>query len=121
MTFVDGKVIVWAKGSSIENARTIGICEGRLHILINPPPQALMHLDINPFELWHIMYGHLHYKIFPSLNQMVASIPQLKEEHEAICKGTSLCKNVKKHFTSSDTRSKEIFDLIHFDVCGPMS
>jgi len=30
-------------------------------------------------------------------------------------------KNTRKPFTSSDTRSKEILDLIHSDVCGPMS
>jgi transposase InsO family protein len=30
-------------------------------------------------------------------------------------------KNAKAVFSSSDSRSKEILDLVHLDVCGPMS
>lgn len=52
---------------------------------------------------------------------MVTGIPQLKKEHGGFCKGCALGKNVKKPFTSNDTRSNETLDLIHFDVCGPMS
>ena len=52
---------------------------------------------------------------------MVKGIPNIEEYHEGICKGCALGKNTRKPFTSSDTRSKEILDLIHFDVCGPMS
>lgn len=51
VAFLNGKVIVWAKGSSIENSRTIGVHEGRFYRLLTPPPQALVHLDINPCEL----------------------------------------------------------------------
>lgn len=49
---------------------------------------------------------------------MVIDIPQLKEEHEGVCKGCFIGKNVKKPSTSSDTRFKEILDLIHSDTCG---
>jgi len=51
---------------------------------------------------------------------MVNGILEIKEDHGRICMGYALGKNVKKPFTSSDTRSKEILDLIHSDVCGPM-
>jgi transposase InsO family protein len=44
----------------------------------------------------------------------------LKSTHEGICKGCALGKNIKKPFPSSNNRSKEILDLIHSDVCGPM-
>lgn len=84
-------------------------------------PQALVHFDIRPFKLWHRMYEHLHCKIFPSLNQMVTDIPELKEGHERIYKECAPGNNVKKPFARSDTRSKEILDLIHFNVCGPMA
>jgi hypothetical protein len=30
-------------------------------------------------------------------------------------------KNVKDDFPSSDSRSKEILNMLHLDVCGPMS
>jgi hypothetical protein len=32
-----------------------------------------------------------------------------------------LCKNIKKAFPSSDSRAQGILDLVHSDVCGPMS
>ena len=52
---------------------------------------------------------------------MVNGIPNIKEDHEGICKGCVLGENTRKPFTSSETRSKEILDLIHSDVCWPMS
>jgi hypothetical protein len=38
-----------------------------------------------------------------------------------VCKGCALGKYAKKTFPSSDSRSKGILDLVHFDVCGLMS
>jgi hypothetical protein len=51
---------------------------------------------------------------------MVEGIPELQSTHEGICRGCALGKNVKNPFSSSNSRSKEILDLIHSDVCGPM-
>lgn len=79
--FVDGKVLVWGEGSSINEARVIGIREGTLYRLYTPLAQALVHLEVSPSELWHRRYGHLHYKIMPSLSQMVNGIPKIKEYH----------------------------------------
>ena len=45
----------------------------------------------------------------------------MKSDQEGVCKGCSLGKHRRKPFPNSETRSKEILDLIHFDVCGPMS
>jgi len=50
---------------------------------------------------------------------MVNGILKLKQE-QGVCKGFTLDKDVKKTFASNDMRSKEILDLIHFDVFGPM-
>ena len=38
-----------------------------------------------------------------------------------MCKGCALGKNIKDDFPSSESKSKGILDLIHSDVCGPMS
>jgi hypothetical protein len=51
---------------------------------------------------------------------MVEGIPKQLSTHEGICKGCSLGKNVKKPFSRNNSRSKEILDLIHSDVCGLM-
>jgi transposase InsO family protein len=52
---------------------------------------------------------------------MVTGLPEIQIQHEGICKGCALGKNVKGSFPSSDNRSKEILELIHSDVCGPMT
>lgn len=120
VVFVDGKVLVWGKGSSIDNARVIRIREGTLYRLFTPLSHALVHLGVSPSEPWHRRYGYLHYKLSPSLSQMVNGIPELMEEHEGPYKGCALGKNVKKPFSRSGTRSKEALDLMHSYVCGPM-
>jgi transposase InsO family protein len=51
---------------------------------------------------------------------MVVGIPELQLLHEGVSRGCALGKNIKKPFPSSENRSKEILDLIHSDVCGPM-
>lgn len=109
------------KDSSIDQAKVIGIREGRLYKLISPVAQSLIHIEISRCELWHRIFGHLHFKILPTLSSIVDGIPNLKEDHEGVCKGCALGKNTKRPFGSSASRSKEILDLIHFDVCGPMT
>ena len=121
VSFFDGKVLVWRKYSSIDKARVIGVHEGCLYRVITPPPQSLVHMEINPIELWNRRYGHLHYKLFPTLNQLVHGIPDIKEDREGVCKGCCLGKHTRKAFSNSETRFKEILDLINYDVCGPMS
>jgi hypothetical protein len=120
IAFVDGKVLVWSEHSKIEDARVIGIPEGRLYKLLGQNTQALVHDELNPSELWHRRYAHLHYQALPSLKQMIVGIPELQSVHEGICRGCALGKNIKKPFPSSENRSKKILDMIHSDVCGPM-
>ena len=38
-----------------------------------------------------------------------------------VCKGCMIGKNTKKSFSSSTSRAKEILELVHYDICGPMS
>ena len=52
---------------------------------------------------------------------MVKGMPSFDYVHDSICRGCALGKNVKKKFPSSHTRSKGILDLVHSDLCGPMS
>ena len=101
--------------------KVIGIREGRHYRLISPVNQALVHTEISPCELWHGRFGHLHFKILPTLNSIVDGISNLKEDHEGVCKGCALGKNTKRPFGRSALRPKEILDLIHSDVCNPMT
>jgi hypothetical protein len=52
---------------------------------------------------------------------MVIGLPKVQVDHEGVCKGCAQGKNVKKPFPSSDSNSKGILDIIHSDVCGPIS
>jgi hypothetical protein len=120
ISFVDGKVLSWHKDSSIENARVIGTLEGNLYRLLEQNDESLVHDEVNPNEIWHRRYVHINYQSLPFLKNMVEGIPELRSTHEGICKGCAFGKNIKKPFPSINNRSKEILDLIHSDVCGPM-
>jgi hypothetical protein len=120
IAFVDGEVLSWSRDSNIENDRVIRTREGRLYRLLERNDEALIHDEVNPSELWHRTYAHLNYQALPFLKKMVEGIPKLQSTHERICKGCALGKNVKNPFSSSNNRSKEILDLIHSYVCGPM-
>jgi hypothetical protein len=120
IAFVDGKMLSWHKDSNIEDARVIGTREGNLYRLLEQNEEALVHDEVNPNELWHRRYAHINYQALPFLKKMVEEIPELQSTHEGIYKGCALGKNIKKPFPSNNNRSKEILDLIHSDVCGPM-
>ena len=48
-------------------------------------------------------------------------LPDLKINHEGICKGCAKGKNIKNPSPKSETKTKGTLELIHSDVCGPMS
>jgi len=121
ISFVDGKVLVLGMNASIDKARVSGVSEGSLYQVITPSPQDQVHMEISLVELWHRRYGHLYYRVIPTLSQLVHGIPNMKLDHEGVCKGYSLGNHTRKPFDHSESRSKEILYLIHFDVCGPMS
>jgi hypothetical protein len=80
-----------------------------------------VHVSISLSELLHRRHAHLHYRALPSLGKMVTGPLELHVEHDGICRGCALGTNTKGSFSSSDRRSKEILDLVHLDLCGPMT
>jgi hypothetical protein len=65
--------------------------------------------------------GHLHHKSLPILREIVTGLPNFNIEHQGVCKGCTLGKHAKVTFPRSEHKSKGILDLVHSDVCGPMS
>nr|QHR90811.1 hypothetical protein Q903MT_gene4837 [Picea sitchensis] len=110
---MNGKVLIWPKGSSMESAGVIGVREGGLYRFLGKPVKALVHYSVSLNELWHRRYAHLHYRALPSLRKVVTGLPELQVEHDGICRGCALGKNAKKSFPSSSSRSKGTLDLIH--------
>ena len=51
VTFIDGQVIMWPKGKTIDDAVVIGQQEGGLYKLKGHPKQALVHDIVDPSEL----------------------------------------------------------------------
>jgi hypothetical protein len=72
-------------------------------------------------ELWHKRMAHLHHGALKVLRESVDGLRAFSSDRHGVCKGCALGKYAKTVFPSSDSRSKGILDLIHSDVCGPMS
>jgi hypothetical protein len=53
VAFIDGEVLMWSKGKSIDDAIVIGVQEGGLYKLKGHLDSTLVHYTINPSELWH--------------------------------------------------------------------
>jgi hypothetical protein len=52
---------------------------------------------------------------------MVTGLPELQVERDGICRGCALGMNAKGSFPSNDKRFRGILDLVHSNVCGPMT
>ena len=76
IVFVDGQVLMWPKGKTIDDAIVIGVEEGGLYKLKGKSDQALVHITINSSELWHIIFAHLHYKALPIMRKVVIGLPK---------------------------------------------
>ena len=112
VAFIDGQVIMWPKGKKIDDAVVIGEQEGGLYKLKGHPEQALIYDTVEPNELWHRRLTHVHYRALPIAFQ---------RKHDGVRKGCVKGKNTKKTFPSSKSKAKGILEIIHSDVCGPMS
>ena len=112
---------MWPKGKTIDDAIVIGEQEGGLYRLKGQPKQALVHDSIEPSELWHRWLAHVLYRALPLASKYVEGLPKIQEKHEGVCKGCAKGKNTKKTFRSSERKAKGILEIIHSDVCGPMS
>lgn len=53
VAFVDGQVLMWSRGKTINDVVVIGVEEGGLYKLKGSSDQTLLHSSIDPCELWH--------------------------------------------------------------------
>jgi transposase InsO family protein len=84
--------------------------------------QALASTTMSMEELWHQRYGHLNHNDLMMLQkkEMVEGLPMFKSEHVE-CEGCALGKQHREEFPMHiDKRKREILELVHTDVCGPM-
>jgi hypothetical protein len=107
----------------VTSAKVTGIQHEKLYKLMLHPVRALMHSTNNGdlCEIWHRRMAHLHHGDLGILREIVNGVPEFNTEHQEVCKGCVIGKYAKTSFPSSDNKVTGILDLIHTDVCGPMS
>lgn len=71
--------------------------------------------------LWHYRLGHINSPTLHRMakNQLCNGIPQRLSPID-LCEGCLLGKSSHKPFPRSHTRSTQVNQLVHSDVCGPM-
>jgi hypothetical protein len=84
VAFIDGEVLMWPRGKSIDDVVVIGVQEGGLYKLKEHFVSALVHSTITPSELWHRRFSHIHYKALPIMSKIVIGLPEIQVEHEGI-------------------------------------
>ena len=118
VAFVDGQVLMWPKGKTIDDAVVIGEQEGGLYKLKGQPEQSSIHDSVEPNKLWHRRLAHVHYRALSLASKVVEGLPEIHEKHDGVCKGCAKGKNTKKTFPCSESKAKGILEIIHSDVCS---
>ena len=75
VAFVDGEVLMWPKGKTIDDATIIGVEEGWHYKLKGHTDANLTTNTIIPCELWHIKLAHVNYKAFPIVSKVFIGLP----------------------------------------------
>ena len=90
VSFIDGQVLMWPKGNTIDDAVVIGEKEGGLHKLKVQLEQGLVHDSVEPNELWHRRLAHVHYHLQAKLLKVFQKSRQSMK---------SFAKDVRKEIT----------------------
>ena len=75
---------------------------------------------LNQTYLWHLRLGHINLKI---IQRLAANGPLSSLEVEAfpVCESCLEGKMTKRPFSAKGYRAKEQLELVHSDLCGPMT
>ena len=87
VVFIDGEVLMWAKGETLNEAIVIESEENGLYKLKGHPVTAMTHTIENSCNLWHRILAHINYKALPYIYKVVTGLPELKVDQEGICNG----------------------------------
>jgi hypothetical protein len=83
-TFIDGEVLMWPKGKTIEDVIIIGTKEGGLYKLKCHSDATLTHSTESPCELSHRILYYINYKALPYVSKVVTGLPEFKVDHEGV-------------------------------------
>lgn len=110
--------------------------EGKLLMKVTRSGNRLYKIVIEPWNsmcllskgeetsrLWHLRLGHVNFQsmVLMSKKQMVRGMPEIVQSR-GVCSGCILAKQVRKPFPNqSNFKSSRALELIHADLCGPIS
>jgi hypothetical protein len=106
--FIDGEVIMWAKGETLKEEIVIGNEENGLYKLKGHSEAAMTHAIENSCELWYRILAHINYKVLPYICKAVTGLPELKGDHKCVCNGCAEGKNIKNPFPKRDNKTKGV-------------
>ena len=86
VAFIDGQVIMWPKGKTIDDAVVIGEQEGGLYKLKGHTKQALVHEIVETNEIWNRILAHVHYIALPIASKVVEGQPEFQAKHDGFSK-----------------------------------
>lgn len=112
---VDNKLIV--EGIKLKN--------GLFTVDVNITSETLLTDVQNEAHKWHKMMGHLSYKNLQLLSEISTGMPkEVKkqcEKNKHICQVCQEAKQTRSPFNTHRVRADRPLQLIHTDVCGPIS
>ncbi|KAK2409531.1 putative mitochondrial protein [Trifolium repens] len=73
---------------------------------------------IPTIALWHFRFGHLSHN---RLSHMINVYPSITCDNKAICDVCHFAKQKKLPYASSKSHAKFFFELLHFDIWGPLA
>jgi hypothetical protein len=76
--------------------------------------------DLSPTYIWHCRLGHISEKRMKKLHND-GLLTLFDFESYETCEACLLGKMTKMPFSSFPERASDLLELIHMDVCGPMS
>lgn len=103
----------------------VGEMHGKLYMLkIVMSEQVNVAKKDSDLRLWHYRYGHLGMDSVTKLmkKDMVVGMNDTTDEKDAVCEGCVMGKQHRSEYPKGVAqRATEPFELVHSDVCGPMS
>lgn len=116
---------LWVYDTSDDLLIKVKRSSNRLYKLIieSSKPMCLMSKVETKSKLWHARLGHVNYQAMHlmSSKQMVRGMPKVTQPKEK-CVGCLMSKQARKPFPSkAEYSATKILELIHCDICGPIS
>ncbi|GJV20172.1 retrovirus-related pol polyprotein from transposon TNT 1-94, partial [Tanacetum coccineum] len=97
--------------------------KGKGKILIRAKDGSHQYISNDHLWLWHMRYGHLNFGDLKLLSSkgMVKGLDQIDHPNQ-VCEGCLLGKHARSSFPKEATsRAKEPLQLIHTNLCGPIT